>query len=500
MANNFKNMPLLDALSQMVQKTHAAFYAPGHKQGKGVSQSIQDLIGAAVFQADLPELPELDSLFTPEGAIAQAQELSAETFGANRTWFLINGSTSGIIAAILATCSTGDKIILPRNIHQSAIAGLILSGSIPIFLNPEYNRCEGLAYNVTAAGVEQALKLHPDTKAVMMLHPTYQGICGDLEAIARITHNYNIPLLVDEAHGAHFAFHPDLPPSALSIGADLTVQSTHKTLSAMTQASMLHIQGNKVCSQRISKALALVQSTSPSYLLLASLDAARQQMATEGKQLMSKTIAIAREARKEIAKIGKLSVLNSTQQPGCKYLDPTRLTINISQLGITGFEVDEILHKQLGVTCELPLLQHLTFIISLGNTAEDIQKLIQACKSLPSSTPILHHSPISPLPYFSTPILPHSHTSPLPYFPTPTPPLSSPRDAYFASTETTPIEQAGARLCAELICPYPPGIPLLMPGEAISIEVIDYLKQIVAAGGTITGCKDPTFKTIETLK
>ena len=484
MTNDFRNTPLLNALEKMACKTHAAFYAPGHKSGKGVNQSIRNLIGTAVFQADLPELPELDNLFVPEGAIAEAQELAAETFGASKTWFLINGSTSGIIAAILATCGMGEKIILPRNIHQSAISGLILSGAIPIFINPEYDPQEGLAYNVTPAEVEQALKSHPDTKAVMMLHPTYQGICSDLEAIARITHNYNIPLLVDEAHGAHFALHPDLPPSALSIGADLTVQSTHKTLSAMTQASMLHMQGNKVCRQRISKALALIQSTSPSYLLLASLDAARQQMATEGKQLMSKTMAIANEARNKIAEIPNLSVLNPTQQPGCKYLDLTRLTIKVSQLGITGFEADEILHEQLGVTCELPLLQHLTFIISLGNTAEDIQKLIQACNSLP-------HSPTLPLPYFSTLPLPHFSTLPLPH---------SPRDAYFANTETIPVEQASDRLCGELICPYPPGIPVLMPGEIISIEVIDYLKQVMAAGGTITGCKDPTFRTIETLK
>ncbi len=404
--NNYRDTPLLNALAEMAQKPHAAFYAPGHKQGNGTNQSIQDLIGTAVFQADLPELPELDNLFAPVGAIAEAQELAAEAFGATKTWFLINGSTSGIIAAILATCSTGEKIILPRNIHQSAIAGLILSGAIPIFINPEYDPQEGLAYNVTPEAVEQALYLHPDTKAVMMLHPTYQGVCSDLSAIAKITHNYNIPLLVDEAHGAHFAFHHDLPPAALSIGADLTVQSTHKTLSAMTQASMLHIQGNRICSQKISQALGLVQSTSPSYLLLASLDAARQQMATEGSKLMDKTLAIAIEAKKKIAEIPNLSVLTPKTQPGCKYLDPTRLTINVSQLGITGFEADEILHEQLGVTCELPLLQHLTLIISLGNTAIDIQQLIQACKTLSHSSSLIPYAKLYPLGHPSS-LIPH---------------------------------------------------------------------------------------------
>jgi arginine decarboxylase len=486
MSEDFLETPLLNALSKSARRKQAAFYAPGHKQGKGVSQNIRDLIGKQVFLADLPELPELDNLFAPEGAIAKAQELAAQTFGATKTWFLINGSTSGIMAAILATCGIGEKIILPRNIHQSAIAGLILSGAIPIFINPEYDPQEGLAYNVTPEAVKQALEQHPDTKAVMMLHPNYQGVCGDLKAIAKLTHNYQIPLLVDEAHGAHFAFHDDLPPSAMSVGADLTVQSTHKTLSAMTQSSMLHLQGNRICSQRISKALQLVQSTSPSYLLLASLDAARQQMATEGKELMSQAIAFATEASHKIAEIPHLSIFNPQRQPGCQDLDPTRLTINVSQLGITGFEADEILHQHLGVTCELPLLQHLTLIISLGNTLEDIQKLIQACWVLSSKLP----APSSQLPLLS------SQLSSFGFHPA----SVSPREAYFRSTETVSIDRASDRFCGELICPYPPGIPLLMPGEIITPEVIKYLKQLVAAGATITGCKDPSLQTIETLK
>ena len=475
--------PLLNALKEIISQPHAAFYAPGHKQGKGSSYDLIDLIGKSVLKADLPELPELDNLFAPEGAIEQAQKLAALAFKADRTWFLVNGSSCGIVAAILATCGAGEKIILPRNIHSSAIAGLVLSGAIPIFINPEYDPEVGLAYNVTPEAVASALKQHSDSKAVMMLHPTYQGICSDLKAIAQITHQYDIPLLVDEAHGAHFTFHDDLPPSALGVGADLSVQSTHKVLSAMTQASMLHLKGDRVCSQKISKALQLVQSTSPSYLLLASLDAARGQVATQGHELMTRTISLATEARQKIAAIPRLSVLTPNKQPGYKYIDPTRLTIDVSQLGITGFAADEILHEQLKVTCELPLLHHLTFIISLGNTAEDIEQLIQACQTLAGSS--LNSYPLSPIPY------------PLSFIPYPS---KSPREAYFAATQTIPIAQAGDRVCGELICPYPPGIPLLMPGEIITDEAVDYLQQIITAGGTITGCKDPTLKTIEIIK
>ena len=487
-SNDSSVTPLVDALRKSSQKSHAAFYAPGHKQGKGIDPSLRSLMGEKVFQADLPELPELDNLFAPEGAIAEAQELAASTFGAERTWFLVNGSTCGIIAAILATCGMGEKIILPRNIHQSAIAGLILTGAVPIFIEPIYDPQTRLMYNVTPEALGQALLEHPDTQAVMMLHPTYQGVCSDLKAIAEITHSYNIPLLVDEAHGAHFAFHYRLPPSALSMGADLTVQSTHKTLGAITQASMLHTQGSRVCHQRLNKALSLVQSTSPSYLLLASLDAARAQMAAEGNQLMAQTIAIAESAQTEIAQIPHLSVLELAIQPGCEDLDPTRLTIDVSKLGITGFAADEILHEQLDVTCELPLLHHLTFIISLGNTEADIRQLITACKKLSSLHP--HPTPLhlcAPAPL--RPRTSAAQISPI-----------TPRQAYFATTETTPIEQARDRLCGESICPYPPGIPLLMPGEIITKEAIAYLKEILNAGGTITGCNDPTLQTIQTLK
>ena len=475
--------PLLDALNALAHKPDAAFYAPGHKRGQGISQSLANLLGQSLFQADLPELPELDNLFAPEGVIEEAQQLAAEAFGAEKTWFLVNGSTCGVMAAILATCNPGDKIILPRNIHQSAIAGLILSGAIPIFINPEYDLKLDLVHSITSEAVEEVLQRHSDTKAVMILYPTYHGVGGDIQEIAKITHHYNIPLLVDEAHGAHFNFHPDLPPSALWAGADLTIQSTHKVLGAMTQASMLHLQGTRIESQRITKALQILQSTSPSYLLLASLDAARQQIALQGKHLLTKALNLAEEARGQLNQIPGLSILELEQPiPGFKYLDQTRLTINVTQLGLNGFEADEILHEQLGVTAELPMLQHLTFIISIGNTLTDIEKLIQAFTTLSLSS---SHLPLSSI----SPILPISNISSI-----------SPRDVFFAETETLPLEKTIGRINAELICPYPPGIPLLMPGEIITSESVDYLQQVLILGGKITGCSDRTLNTLVVCK
>jgi arginine/lysine/ornithine decarboxylase len=481
---NDRRIPILNTLHRLAVTKNAAFYAPGHKKGRAIPGNLSDLLGNKVFRADLPELPELDNLFAPEGVIKEAQTLAAKTFSADQTWFLVNGSTCGIVAAILATCHAGEKIILPRNIHRSAIAGLIVSGAIPIFIDPEYDRATRLAYNINPEAVAKTLQKHPDAKAVMVLHPTYQGVCSDLGEIADVTHAHNIPLLVDEAHGAHFAFHPQLPPAALSLGADLSVQSTHKVLSAMTQASMLHLQGTKICPQKISKALQLLQSTSPSYLLLASLDAAREQMALEGEILITKTLNLAATARSKLSQIAGLSVLEAQIQPGFASLDLTRLTIDISQLGMTGYEADEILHQQLGVTCELPLMEHLTFILSIGNNLEDIDKLIEAFVKLTQGRRLVTKKSslkFQPLKY-------SQHNL-----------VMSPREAYFATTETVSLTDAINRISAELVCPYPPGIPVLMPGEIITLGSIDYLQEVLAAGGTITGCSDNSLQTLEVI-
>ncbi|GAB1544583.1 aminotransferase class I/II-fold pyridoxal phosphate-dependent enzyme [Scytonema sp. NUACC21] len=491
--------PLLDTLKACAKRPHAPFYTPGHKRGQGISQSLADVFGESVFRADLPELTELDNLFAPSGVIAQAQQLAAEAFGASQTWFLVNGSTCGIEAAILATCGTGDKIILPRNVHSSAIAGLILSGAIPIFIYPEYDSILDIAHSITPSTVQAALEQHPDAKAVLMVYPTYYGVCGNVSAIASLTHQYNIPLLVDEAHGAHFAFHPQLPTPALAAGADLTVQSIHKVLGAMTQASMLHIQGNRIDPDRVSKALQLVQSTSPSYILLASLDAARQQMALQGKELMSHTLQLAQEARSRISQICGLSVLEIPPSPSLQesiILDKTRLTVTVSGLGLTGFEAEEILDEKLGVTAEFSSLQHLTFIISLGNTQRDIEQLVQACttlankyqKNLPANPSLFSRN-------YKEELLDDNE---LKHFVNSL--CISPREAFFSTTEILPVEQTTERICAEIVCPYPPGIPVLMPGELITEASLNYLQAIQSTGGFISGCADSSLQKLKVVK
>jgi arginine decarboxylase len=482
--NQFQT-PLIDALQEWVDKKHAPFYTPGHKRGVGMNPLLTANWGAAVFGWDLPELPGLDNLQAPAGVIEQAQILAAEVFGAQQTWFLVNGSTTGVMAAILATCREGEKIILPRNMHSSAIAGIIHAGAVPIFINPAYDRQLDIAHSITPDSVKLALEQHPDTKAVMVIYPTYYGACGDLTAIAEIVHSYGIPLLVDEAHGAHFGFHPDLPPAALTMGADLAVQSTHKLLGSLTQSAMLHVNSRLVDVEAIGRSLRLLQSTSPSYLLLASLDAARQQMALNGEKLMAETIELARIARVEIDRIDGLSIVElDPLTPGCKYLDPTRITVTVTGLNLTGFAADEILTAEFGIVAELPSMRHLTFIISLGNRQSDIDQLIWSLSKLATE-----YAEVLPLNLGSIDIQDRVFNEM----------AITPRQAHQSPQISVSINQAIGRISAESICPYPPGIPILIPGEIITTDALTYLQQILDLGGELVGCSDPTFANIRVV-
>lgn len=479
--------PLFEQLHHCAQRSTAAFHTPGHKAGRGVDPRLLKAWGDGMLQADLPELPELDNLFAPSGVIAEAQHLAAQAFGAEQTWFLANGSTGGILAAILATCGPGDAILLPRTVHRSVVSGLILSGARPVFVAPAYD--SGLVGGLTAADVAEALQHHDDIRAVMLVAPSYEGICGETEAIAHLCHQRNIPLLVDEAHGPHFGFHPDLPPRALSLGADLAVQSTHKVLSALTQAAMVHVQGERVDRDRLSQSLAMVQSTSPNYLLLASLDLARRQMATQGEPLMEQTLALANEARQRLRRLPGLGVVELPEElPGFTSLDPTRLTVDVSGLGLTGFEADERLCDDFGVVAELPSLRSLTFIISLGNRQSDIDRLVDSFARLSGeargkvrgSEPL----PLGDFPSFVD-LMPEV--------------VCTPREAFYGKQQVVELEAAIGLVSAETVCPYPPGIPVVLPGERVTRQAVAYLQQIQAQGGVISGCADETLSTLKVV-
>ncbi|NLQ03882.1 aminotransferase class I/II-fold pyridoxal phosphate-dependent enzyme [Cylindrospermopsis raciborskii] len=488
---NQSQTPLIDALKSSISKNHTPFYTPGHKRGAGVSPILTDLLGKNVFRADLTELSELDNLFAPESAILAAQELAAMAFGAQRTWFLVNGSSCGIIAAIMTVCEPNQHILLPRNIHSSVVSGLIIAGAIPIFINPQYDQDVDITCSITPKDLQVALAQHPQAKAVLVVYPTYNGVCGNLKAICQVTHEYNIPLIVDEAHGAHFNFYDHLPISALTAGADLTIQSIHKTLGSMTQTSMLHIQGNRINIDRLNQALQLVQSTSPSFILLASLDAARQQMAIDGEKLMQQTLELANIARNKIRDIPGLSILElpKIRQPGFFDLDKTRLTVNVKELGITGFSAEDFL-IEMGIVPEVSSFENVTFIISLGNNESDINALVRVFKKI-NDIPESRKYGMSTSNIISKIIFNYQPNNRL---------CISPREAFFATSEILPSEKTVDRICAENICPYPPGIPILMPGERITKSALDYLQQVQDLGGVITGCVDTSCHTLKVVK
>jgi arginine decarboxylase len=466
--------PLLESLRNYLYDDRAPFYMPGHKRGRGIDPEFMALMGGNLFRLDLPELPGL------EEEIATAQELAAEAYGADHTWFLVNGSTCGIQAMLLATCGPGDKILLGRNCHRAAIAALILCGAKPIYLETAYNEEFDLDLGITPASLKVALSVHPDAKAAMVVSPNYFGVCGEIGELVAIAHAHNIPLLVDAAHGAHLHFHPDLPMSAVAAGADLVVQSTHKVNAGLTQASMLHLCSRLVTPDRVSQSLQLVQSTSPNLLLLTSLDAARRQMAIHGHELLSQTLKLADLARSHISALPNLTALGTDHLPT---LDLTRLTVMVDRLGMTGFDADAILYEQLGVMAEMPTLRQLVFILTFGNTTADLERLTTAFTKL--ATANARSLPHYPLVHLGRP-----------------PQLTqqlSPREAFFAKSDRIAFKSSVGRVSTELICPYPPGIPVICPGEKISLEAIEYILAIKTAGGTLNGSSDPTLETIRVI-
>ncbi|NJK63177.1 MAG: aminotransferase class I/II-fold pyridoxal phosphate-dependent enzyme [Synechococcaceae cyanobacterium SM2_3_1] len=484
--------PLFEAIRSYCTLDKAPFHTPGHKQGRGIPQDLRDLLGEMVFKADLTELPEVDNLHDPDGVIQEAQILAAQAYGASRSWFLVNGSTCGVETLIMAVCDPGDRILVPRNCHKSAVAGVILSGAVPVYMEPDYDRSLGLAHGVTPASVERALQLYPDVKGVLVVNPTYYGVCSDIEAIAAIVHARNLPLLVDEAHGPHFAFHPRLPISALEAGADLVVQSTHKVISGMTQASLLHLQGDRVDPNRVRNILQLLQSTSPNYVLLMSLDVARRQMALQGTELLSETLTLAEQVRVQLNQIPGISCFGSERilsSPGFFDLDPTRVTVTVTGLGLYGFEAHDLVNDRFLVQPEMSTLHNVVFIFSIGNTDRDGERLVQSFVQLAQEQQQQMGEMTEKLQRLAAIQLP-----PLP------PQRLSPRQAFFAPIHRIPFQEARGEVCAEIISPYPPGIPILVPGEEVTQEAIDYLLLVHEAGGFINGPEDVRLQTLKVVK
>lgn len=461
------------------------FHTPGHKQGRGMHKVFRDVVTDTGLAMEVSLMAELDDLHEPQTCLKAAQELMAALYGADESYFVINGTTGAIHAMILAAVNPGDQIIVPRNAHRSVLGGIMLNGAIPIFMQPEIDQELGIAMAVTPEEVAKTIAKYPQAKAVLMVYPTYYGVAADLQKVAQIVHENSMLLLVDEAHGPHFKFHPTLPMQALDAGADLVAQSTHKIIGAMTQSSVLHVKGDRVDLNRLRAMLSLVQSTSPNYLLMASLDVARMQMATEGTQLLAKAIELSNWARKEINKIDGLYCFGEEKMTAGFYqLDVTKLTVTVKGLGLSGTEAEQILRHQYKIQAELSDIFNVLFIISYADQRNEVERLVQSLADLAAN--------------YKKKCQQMSHESAV--YPAIPAALLSPRDALFADKQTVLFAEAEGLVCAEMITFYPPGIPIICPGEKISRAVIAYCLQMQRAGLKVVGPEDVHLRKIKVVK
>lgn len=484
-------MPLVEAVAAYVREGVVRFHMPGHKGGRGASPAIRRLLGERAFRADVTSVEGMDDLQEPTGVLAAAQALAAAAFGAERSYFLVNGTSVGVQAMILAATRPGGRLLLPRNMHKSALGGLVLSGAWPVWLEPELEPDFGIALGVEPARVAEALEREPGAEALLLLSPNYYGVAPDLVPAVRLAHGRGLPVLVDEAHGPHFGFHPALPPPALRLGADASAQGAHKLLGGLTQASFLHIRPGRLPAERIEGALRLLQSTSASYLLMASLDAARAQMEENGAELVGRAIRLAGEIRAALARIPGLRLLDGRAlgRPAAAWLDPTKVTFSVRELGLSGRQVELLLRRRFRIQVEMSDLFNVVLIVGAGNSEAEADRLVRALGRLAAEAPRLRRPETAAL---------LERAARLPGAPSPEVAVL-PREAWFARSRAVALEAAQGRVAAETVTSYPPGIPIVSPGERISRDVLDRLAAARAAGLRISGPADPELRTLRVL-
>ncbi len=482
---NQDKMPLLSAMKNYIADEATAFHTPGHKQGKGIPEEMREIITDEGLKMEVSLMEELDDIHGATTCIKEAQDLAADLYGAKESRFFINGTTGAIHAMMLTALNPGDKVIIPRNAHRSVMGGLVLTGANPVFIQPEIDEFFGIAMNVTPQAVLEAIRNNPEAKAVLMVYPTYYGVAGDIEKIAEIVHKNNMLLLVDEAHGPHLLFSDRLPKQALDCNADIVAQSTHKITGSMTQTSLLHLKSDLVDVERFNKMCSLVQSTSPNYLLMASLDTARHQMAKTGIKLVNRAVDLAQNLRESINKIEGLYSFGTEYMntPGKFSLDTTKITVNVRGLGINGVEAEHILRYKYKIQCDLSDFYNVLFIISYADTKKECDYLL---KSLQSLAVEFSKKEKKSLIQIKLPDLPEY--------------VLSPREAMFRITKKVNFTDSVNMIAGEIITFYPPGIPVIYPGERINQTIIDYVILQKQNGMNIIGPEDKELQTIRVIE
>lgn len=463
--------PLLDAIEHYAHTDMTYFDVPGHK--KRNNPELLAAFGEKVLKMDANSTPELDMLSNPTGVIAQAERLLAQAYGADEAFFLVNGTTCGVQYMIFAACQPKDKIIIPRNVHKSAINALILSGAHPIFVAPEIDETYGILNGVRFESIKKAIDRNPDAKAVFLINPTYFGAVSDLPAIVEYAHAHNMSVLVDEAHGAHFPFYEEFPVSAMQAGADLSAVSLHKTGGALTQSSALLMHTTRFTRDQVHTVVNLFETTSASYLLMTSLDIARRKLVTQGHTVFAGLLQQIDAMKAEINTMPGLSVLTDQCVDGagvCGY-DETKVVVRVNELGLTGFEAYEILRKDYHVQPELSETYVVLFIVSVGDDASTLSRLTDALRDLSRR----FYGKRPPFRVSMSGVLQKPQG------------VITPREAFYAEKMTVPIDEAEDEICGESIMIYPPGIPLAIPGEWLTREILDAYAFYREQGGLLMG-------------
>ncbi len=472
--------PIYEALENFRKMRVVPFDVPGHKRGRG-NPELARLLGETCVNMDVNSMKPLDNLCHPVSVIKEAEELAADAFGAAYAYLMVGGTTSAVQSMVLSTVKRGDKIILPRNVHRSVMGALVLCGAIPVYVNPQCDSRLGIPLGMRVCEVADAIRRNPDAKAVLVNNPTYYGICSDLRAIVKLAHDAGMLCLADEAHGTHFYFSDKLPVSAMAAGADLAAVSMHKSGGSLTQSSLL-LMGPNVHAGYVRQIINLTQTTSGSYLLLSSLDIARRNLALRGKQEFERVIELANYARSEINDIGGYYAYSSELINGESIFDfdVTKLSVNTLEVGLAGIEVYDLLRDEYDIQIEFGDLGNILAYLSIGDRPREVERLVSALSEVrrrfgKSRAGLMEQEYIEPEV------------------------AVSPQVAFYAEKESLPIEDTAGRVCSEFVMCYPPGIPILAPGERITKPILNYIAYAKAKGCSMTGPEDADILRLNVL-
>lgn len=480
MSMDHTRAPIYEALQRFRQMRVVPFDVPGHKHGRG-NPELTEFLGKQCVGIDVNSMKPLDNLCHPVSVIHEAEMLAADAFGAAHAFLMVGGTTSSVQSMVLSTCKYGDKIILPRNVHRSVINALVLCGAVPVYVNPEVDHRLGISLGMQREQVAKAIAAHPDAVAVLVNNPTYYGICSDLRSIVKMAHDAGMKCLVDEAHGTHFYFGNNMPVSAMAAGADMAAVSMHKSGGSLTQSSLLLI-GPGISEGHVRQIINLTQTTSGSYLLMSSLDISRRNLVLRGKEVFAKVVEMADYAREEINAVGGYYAFGKELINGNSIFDfdPTKLSVHTRDIGLAGIEVYDILRDEYDIQIEFGDIGNILAYLSIGDRPQELERLVSALAEIrrryqKDSGGLLSQEYIDPEV------------------------VMSPQEAFYGKKISMPLKESRGRICSEFVMCYPPGIPILSPGEKITAEILDYIAYAKIKGCSMTGPEDPEIENINVL-